>query len=186
MQKTLFVLFVLIGAAFAQQPPIPPGLAAAAGPDSLNVHLQALKPYLNQTWKGTFVGEAGAPPMHDVMRWERILNGQAIRILHSVNDGIYGGETILYWDKARNSLAYSYFTTAGFSTHGTMTGEAGKWVSHETVENNANGITEVRSTSALRPDGSLHNAAEFLQNGTWVPGHTIDYVADPEARILFR
>ncbi len=183
MQKMLFILLVLVSGALAQQPPVP---FATNEPDSLNLHLRPFKSYLNKSWLGTFAAEAGVAPMHDVSRWERILNGQAIRMMHSVNDGIYGGETILFWDRNKQSLVYYYFTTAGFFTQGTMVQEDGKWVSHEYVANNANGITEVRSTSELKPDGSMHNVAEFLQNGTWVPGHTIDYVESPGSQVVFK
>jgi hypothetical protein len=30
--------------------------------------------------------------MFDVSHWERAMNGRAIRMLHSVNDGEYGGD----------------------------------------------------------------------------------------------
>ncbi|HPI72123.1 MAG TPA: hypothetical protein PK843_08715 [bacterium] len=155
-------------------------------PDSLNEHLRPFKPYLNKTYIGRFAQAPGQPPMQDIARWERILNGQAIRMLHSVNDGEYGGETILFWDKARRCLVYYYFTTAGFFTNGTMHLEVDKWVSHEMVTNNAHGITEVRSTSQFLPDGRMHTVSEFKQNGQWVHGHTIDYVESPESRMVFR
>ena len=160
--------------------------SAAAPTDSLNEHLRFFQPYLNKTWKGTFAAEPGQQPAIDISRWERMLNGQAIRMAHSVNEGEYAGETILFWDKAKGSLVYYYFTTAGFFTHGTMTLADGKWIAHEYVENNANGITEVRSTSEFRDDGSMHTVAEFLQNGAWVPGHTIHYVEAPDAKLIFR
>jgi len=158
----------------------------AAQSDSLEVHLQAFKPYLDKTWKGSFSAEPGQPQMHDVSRWERMLNGQAIRMMHSVNLGEYGGETILFWDRAKQSLVYYYFTTAGFFTNGTMTLKGNKWISHEYVTNNANGITEVRSTSEFLTDGSLHTVAEFLKDGKWIHGHTIHYVPSPESQVIFR
>lgn len=190
MKQILYIL-LLAGLCLAAAPnlhagPIPGDTPTAAASDSLNVHLKPFGPYLNKTWKGTFIGEPGQPPMYDIARWERILNGQAIRMMHSVNDGIYGGETILFWDKAKQSLVYYYFTTAGFFTNGTMRMEEGRWVAHEMVTNNANDITEVRSTSEFRPDGSMHTVAEFLQNGKWVPGHTIHYVESPESALSFK
>lgn len=177
MKPLLAVLLIAAGLAVGQ---------VTTEPDSLNEHLRPLKPYLNKTYIGRFAQEPGQPATTDIARWERILNGQAIRMLHSVNNGEYGGETILFWDKARQSLVYYYFTTAGFFTNGTMILEGDKWVSHEMVSNNANGITEVRSTSRFFPDGRMNTVAEFKQNGQWVPGHTIDYVESPESRMIFR
>lgn len=45
----------------------------------------------------------------DIQRWELALNGQAVRILHSINDGEYGGESLLVWDRDRRSLVFHYF-----------------------------------------------------------------------------
>jgi hypothetical protein len=52
---------------------------------------------LAKTWKGALkssepdkLATANLPearPVVDVMRWERALNGKAIRVLHSINDG---------------------------------------------------------------------------------------------------
>ena len=66
--------------------------------------------------------------MYDVSRWERALNGRAVRILHADNDGVYGGESIIMWDKEKESLVFYSFTTAGFCTHGTMKYENGKFI----------------------------------------------------------
>ena len=186
MQRIVLIALLLIGTALAQEPPAPPIAPPSAAPDSLNTHLLPFKPYLNRTWKGTFAAEPGQPAATDISRWERILNGEAIRMTHSLNEGAYGGETVLFWDQARKSLVYYYFTTAGFFTHGTMTMDGYKWVAHEFVENNANGITEVRSTCTFSPEGGMHTVSEYLQNGTWVHGHTIDYVESPDSRLIFR
>ena len=81
-------------------------------------------PLLGKTWKGEFKDSTPEKPLFDVARWERALNGKAVRVLHSVNDGIYGGETIITWDAAKKSLVYWYFTTAGFRTEGAMKSQA--------------------------------------------------------------
>jgi hypothetical protein len=172
---SLRVIFFLLGfsfSVFAQQP--------------LNEHLQFLAPYVNKTWKGTFVDSTAEKPMHDIARWEQILNGQAVRMLHSVDDGIYGGETIVYWDKQKQEVIYYYFTTAGFYTTGTMKTETGSIVCHEFVTGNQNGITEVRSTDRLLPDAKMDVTAEFLKDGVWIPGHRIIYKADAAAKVKFK
>jgi hypothetical protein len=154
-------------------------------PPTLDSHLAPLAPFLGKTWRG----EGAAPgdqPMQDIARWERALNGQAVRVLHSVNRGEYGGETLIFWDSQKESLVFFYFTTAGFHTTGSMTIEGGRMVSHETVTGNENGVTEVRATSEVLPDGRLHSKAEYLQNGTWVPGHEFFYEEDPTAEVVFR
>ena len=122
--------------------------------------LKPFAPYLGKTWRGEFVN--AKKPTVDIARWERALNGQAIRTLHSINDGVYGGESIIMWDAKRKSLAYWYFTTAGFRTEGTMKIEDGALIGHETVTGNQQGVTEVRSTTRFLNDGRMH--VDFLEN----------------------
>ncbi len=154
--------------------------------DTLIAPLRPLQPYLGKTWRGTPENPQPGKTMQDVSHWERALNGKAIRILHSINDGEYGGESILYWNKEKKTLEYYYFTTAGFNTHGTMTIEGQKFISHEYVTGNENGITEVESTAEFLPDGRLHSSSRYLKNGEWVPGHAFYYVEDPTAKVVFK
>jgi hypothetical protein len=59
----------------------------------LNPHLEPLRPLLRKTWKGVFAGSKAEKPTVDVARWERALNGQAVRVLHSINQGVYGAKS---------------------------------------------------------------------------------------------
>lgn len=152
----------------------------------LSENLAPLAPFVDRTWRGEFVDSTPEKPMFDVSRWERALNGQAIRILHSVNDGEYGGETIIYWNREAQQLTFHYFTTAGFFTQGTMEVTDGKLISHEAVTGNANGITAVEAIGELLPDGRMKSSARYLQNGQWVPGHEILYREDPAAEVRFK
>lgn len=135
---------------------------------------------------GEFKSSKPGKPTIDVARWERALNGKAVRVLHSVNDGSYGGETIIQWDAEKERLIYHYFTTAGFYTTGTMTHANGKFISHEKVLGNTNGVTDVRATNELRPDGTLFSKAEYLKNGEWTGGREVLYREDPKAEVKFR
>ncbi len=158
----------------------------AAETGSLNEHLEWLRPFLGRTWRGELKNSKPGQPQIDVSRWERALNGQAVRILHSINDGVYGGETMVFWDAAKKEVTYHYFTTAGYVTRGTMRLEGDRIVSREAVEGEAGGVTEVRATSQIRSDGTLQVKSEYLKQGTWVPGHEIAYREAPEAKVTFR
>ena len=162
------------------------GVNAVNAQPNLFEPLAPLAPFVGKTWRGEFVDSTPEKPMFDVSRWERALNGQAIRVLHSVNDGEYGGETIFCWDREKQQIVFHYFTTAGFFTHGTIQVTDGKMTSREAVTGNANGITEVEATSEVLPDGRLKTAARYLQNGAWVPGHEILYREDPAAEVRFK
>jgi len=158
----------------------------AADTPSLDEHLEPFRSFLGKTWRGEFKNSKPEKPTIDVARWERALNGKAIRVLHSVNDGAYGGESIIRWDKDAKQLVYFYFTTAGFMTSGTMTVADGKVVAHEKVTGDANGVTEVRSTTELRPDGTMLTKAEYLKNGKPVSDREVLYKEDPKAEVKFR
>ncbi len=162
------------------------GLAVAADQDQLDEPLKPFAPLLGKTWKGEFKNSTSEKPVFDVTRWERALNGKAIRVMHSVNDGAYGGESLIMWDAKRNTVAYWYFTTAGFRTEGTMKHEDGQWIAHETVSGAAGGVTEVRSTTKILPDGRMHVKAEYLKDGTWGVGREVHYKEAPDAKVVFK
>lgn len=171
------VILVWLGAAFAGR---------AADKASLNPRLEPLRPLLEKTWKGTFKNSKPEQPTVDVQRWERVLNGQAVRLLHSINDGVYGGETMFFWDEKKQKIVYYYFTTAGFMTTGTLETKEGKFITHEDVKGEASGVTEVRATSELLPNGQFHVKAEYLKNGEWSLGHEVDYEDSPAAKVVFK
>ena len=138
---------------------------------ALNAHLLVFRPLLEKTWQGTFANSTPDKPIIDVQKWERTLNGQAVRVLHSINQGVYGGETVFIWDDQRKSVVYYYFTTEGFMTTGTLRVDSGKFITHEDVRGDANGVTEVRATCDLLPDGRFHVKAENFKGGC---GHSLN------------
>jgi hypothetical protein len=145
-----------------------------------------LLPLLGKTWRGEFANSTPEKPVIDIARWELALNGQAVRVLHSINDGEYGGESILLWDEASQGLVYSYFTTAGFTTRGRMTFDGSRLISHEIVTGSQNGITEVKAVHELLPDGAMRVSSEYLQNGAWIPGRETLYREAPGAQVKFK
>jgi hypothetical protein len=159
---------------------------SAAEPTSLDSHLEAFRPLVSKTWKGSFTNSKSEKPVTDVMRWERALNGKAVRVLHSINDGMYGGETIFMWDETKQELRYHYFTTAGFMTVGGVSFKDDDVITHEVVTGSSRGITEVRGTSKLGKDGSFHVKTEHLKDGKWEPGHEVTYQQDSDAKVIFK
>jgi hypothetical protein len=158
----------------------------AAGELPLNPHLEPLLPLLDKTWKGTFSNSKPDKPIVDVGRWERVLNGQAVRRVHSVNEGAYGGEALLVWDDQQKRISVYYFTTAGFMSIGTLDFNNGKFIGHEDIKGNADGITEVRSVSELLPNGKFHLRAEYLKDGKWTFGREVTYEESPASKIVFK
>jgi hypothetical protein len=164
----------------------PSPLSAAEAPATLAKPLEPLRPFIDKTWKGHFKNSTPEKPMIDVARWERALNGQAVRILHSINDGVYGGESIVMWNPKSKRLEFHYFTTAGFQTHGSMTIEGAKLISREEVVGNRDGVTEVRATTELLADGKMRVQSRYLKKGQWLDGHEVTYEVAPPARVVFK
>ena len=161
-------------------------LPPAARPAELSPQLAPLKPLVGKTWRGVFPNSKPDKPVVDVSRFEIALNGQAVRNLHSINDGEYGGESLMIWDKEKQSVVFYYFTTGGFYTTGTIRPEEGGFTSHEVVKGDADGIAEVRATFRLLPDGRLHVHSEYLKQGKWVEGRDLHYVEAPDAKVKFK
>lgn len=161
--------------------------ARAADERPLNPHLELFRPVLGLVFKAELKQSTPEEPVHDVVMYERALNGQAIRSYHSINDGAYGGETLVRWDEEEQKLVLHYFTTEGFLTVGTMTVEGDELHSWEKVENPAlaGGVTEVRAVSTLSPE-RIEVRSEYLKDGTWIPGHTAVYEPAPGAEVNFR
>jgi hypothetical protein len=160
-------------------------LLGAEPQSNLNPHLEALRPLLGKTWRGVFENSKPEKPTVDVARWERTLNGQAARMIHSINNGVYGGETLFVWNEKNQIVEYYYFTTAGFMTTGTMQIKGNRIETHEQVKGSADGITEVRATSEIRGDGTFHVKAEYFKKGEWTLGHEATYHEDPSAQVVF-
>jgi len=160
--------------------------AGGAGAAELSARLQPLRGLVGKTWRGTISPAGAAKAAVDVQRWEEALNGQAVRITHSVNDGEYGGESLVVWDKDQQSLVFTYFTTADFYTTGTARTDGDALVTLENVKGGADGITQVRGTTRLTADGKMHVHTEYLKKGAWVEGRNTDYVEARDAVVKFR
>jgi len=160
------------------------GNVVVAGAVAALVLAAAAYPFIGKTFRGELKDSTPDKPMFDVSRWEIALAGKAVRNLHSVGDGAYCGETIIFWDAAAGSLVYFYFTSGGFYTQGTMRVEGTKFIAHEKVVGEVEGITEVRATGELLADGSLKTSSEYLKGGEWVPGHGAVYHEAPDAKVI--
>lgn len=162
--------------------------ASFAAEPVLHPELEIFRPFLNSHWEGDLTEPGKEKKMIDRSVWSRALNGQAIKTVHSINDGEYGGETMIFWDQKQKKIAYYYFTTAGFYTHGTMSynPDTQRIEALENVENNAQGITLVRSQSVLDKSGSLEVSSEYLQHGKWVKGHSALYKRVPKTEVKFK
>jgi hypothetical protein len=154
-----------------------------AAEPQLDEHLAPLAPFVGKTWRGEFKNSTPEKPLFDVSQWEIALKGKAVRTRHSVNDGVYGGETIIMRDPAKKALVAHYFTTAGFFTESTFEFKDGKLYTREKVRGAQPGITEVEAVTELK-DGKMHVKSRYLKGDAWVDGHEITYVEAPDAKVV--
>ena len=154
-----------------------------AAEPKLDEHLAPLAPLVGKTWRGEFKNSTKEKPMFDVSRWEVALKGKAVRCRHSVNDGVYGGESLIMWDPEKKTLVSFYFTTAGFFTESTFEVKDGKFYSHEKVRGQNPGVAEVKAVTEI-VDGKMHVKSQFLKEGSWVDAHEITYVEAPDAKVV--
>ncbi len=141
---------------------------------------EALAPFENYLggWTATFKAQEGQPPVVDVTLFEKVLNGKGLKTTHSINDGVYGGESIIFWNNKTSRLEFYYFTTADFFTTGWMEFETPtRFVAYEDVTGRsalAQGISKVRSVSELKGD-SMMVSTSYLKNGEWTKPDTREY-----------
>ncbi|MEL7129283.1 MAG: hypothetical protein AAGK23_07030 [Pseudomonadota bacterium] len=126
----------------------------------------------------TFRGEPSdnsSETQADIQSWAWALGGAGLSVTHALEDGTYGGETLIYQDKSSDALAYVYVTNAGFRTEGTFTlGDDGTWEAIEAVQGHET-ITKVRSRGRVRADDALVMQSDYLSEGEWEPGHGFVY-----------
>ncbi|NND72929.1 MAG: hypothetical protein HKN43_15245, partial [Rhodothermales bacterium] len=146
--------------------------------------LDVLEGFVGKTWKGEVSPPGSEETLYDVSRWEWTLNRQAIRIRHSVGDGLYSGETLMTWDQRAGTVAYLYATTGGFFTRGTLRADDTFFEATEIVVGSADGILGVRSTGELLPDGTLRIISSSRKRTGWMDADTTIYVEDPDAQII--
>ena len=89
MKKLIFIL--IVGGLFSQ--------SRETTMMELSEHLKPLQSYIVKTFKGEFADSTPDDATYDIQHWERALNGNAIKITHSVNNGEYGGESMIMWDE---------------------------------------------------------------------------------------
>ncbi|AIY64171.1 hypothetical protein [Pseudoalteromonas piratica] len=137
--------------------------------NALDEKLKIFEPYLG-TWESTFSNGAV-----DVSHWESTLNGTTLRTLHSINEGAYGGESLIFWDNKKQKLVFFYFTTAGFYTQGELEITAeNEFVAFEDVTGNKDGITKVKSSSKLTDD-KITVSTSYFKQGEWTAPESRSY-----------
>ena len=136
----------------------------------LSEHLNGLKPFIGNTYKGNFINSTKENPMIDIISFERALNGNAIKVIHSVNNGEFGGETMVMWNPEKGGIQSWYFTSAGSLTIQNVQIKKNTFISIENVERNQNGITKVKTIIEVLHGDQIKKRTKYLMNNMWKDG----------------
>ena len=136
----------------------------------LSEHLNGLKPFIGNTYKGNFINSTKENPMIDIISFERALNGNAVKVTHSVNNGEYGGETMVMWNSEKEGLQSWYFTSAGSLTIQNVQIKKDTFTSIENVEGNQNGLTKVKTIIEVLRGNQIKKRTKYLMNNLWKDG----------------
>ena len=141
----------------------------------LSEHLNGLKPFIGNTYKGNFINSTKENPMIDIISFERALNGNAVKVTHSVNNGEYGGETMVMWNSEKEGLQSWYFTSAGSLTIQNVQIKKDAFICIEDVAGNKNGITKVKTIIEVLHGNQIQKRTKYLMNNLWKDGSEIIY-----------
>lgn len=153
--------------AVAPQEPPPPSAHVAAD-DAL---LAAFDPLVGQIWRGASITDPG---VIDEITFERTAGGRAIRSVHTVNGGVYAGDTLITFDRPSGQLISFYATNGGFYTTGHIRVLGPGQFEFLQVVHGLDGVTEVRAQTTLT-DGVYRIRSQHLINGEWVETGGFDY-----------
>ena len=137
-----------------------------------------LFPLIGRSWRGTGVGPDA---VEDVARWDWAVGGHAVRVVHSVNGGVYGGETLIFPDRDSGQLIFHYFTSGGFHTTGAMRQTGPDVLEITEAVHGLDGLEQLRSTLTVGGDGTYRTRGLVEQDGQWVEFGGFDYRVDGSA-----
>ena len=153
---------------------------------NLSSHLNGSEKFIGKTFSGEFYNSTKDKPLKDIIYFERILNGKAIIISHSVNDGEYGGKYIIMWNAEKNMVESYFFSTGGEIILSEATISANNIIIVEDFSKNGNRIKKVKKIYKLNKDGTLENKIKYFINNVWVNYHSMRYVQSDLAKVIFR
>ena len=139
-----------------------------------------LYPLIGRAWRGSSVGPN---TVEDVVRWEWAVGGHAVRAVHSVDNGLYGGETLIFPDRDSGHLIFHYFTSGGFHTTGQMSVTPEGVIEINETVHGIEGLERLRSTMMIADDGTYRTRGQVERDGAWVEFGGFDYRLDSRATV---
>jgi len=144
---------------------------SASSAQELRSELGILEAFLGTAWEGRF--EDADEPLGLSMRWEVILDGEAVRM-----DGRSSGMSrtnLYYWDAEQRAVAYLALSSNGFVGRGTIRMEDSVLVAEGRQAWPDGSAHDTMSRWELLPGGRVRVVGYGREGGEWVPGHKILY-----------
>ena len=154
--------------------------------NDLSKHLLDFEIFIGKKFQGEFYNSTKENPLMDIIYFERILNGEAIRISHSVNNGEYGGEYIITWNSDKGKIESYYFSTGGEIKVSNIDIIDNEISIKEDFSQNENGIQKVKKIFRLGAEGYLENNIKYMINNIWIKSHEMIYTRKDSAKIIFQ
>ena len=159
-------------------------LANSSEKNDLSYRLRGFEPFIGKYFKGSINNVSKLKSSSEVIYFQRILNGQAIRISHSINHGEFGGETIIAWNDSNNLLESIYFSTGGTIKKSIVEIKDHKVILLEDLIND-NSIKKVKTTYKLLLNGNLEKEIKYYIDKTWRKSHVLIYKNDKNSKLIF-
>ncbi|WP_428407042.1 hypothetical protein [Hyphococcus sp.] len=135
-----------------------------------------------RAWRGEGIGPNGQPVV-DIAKYEMILGGRAFQSTHKLENGSYGGRTIIFFDEGAKRYIFHYFTTAGFHTTGEIVPTETGFTAVEQVQNHPE-FAEVRS-EAFYGDKTIRVVSSHVtHDGDASSGEELVYKEIPSKGVL--
>ncbi len=149
---------------------------SASPAEELEEHLHFLEPLLGKEWVGGFVGPE-SPDIEIVLRFEKILDGHAVRYVREAIAADFSSLTQFYWNPGREEICFTSLNNKGIVEEGVVLATEGRIVllgkSHR-----PDGTIEFKTTLEIDPRGTLRDTFQRLKDGEWVQGHLQEFVAE--------
>jgi hypothetical protein len=140
----------------------------------LDEHLSFLQLLLGGDWVGGYVGE-GSPDLEIVLRFESILDGNAVRYTREAAGAAFASVIHFYWNASRREVRFLNLNNRGILAEG-VAGVADDKVVLRGQSHAGDHTVEFETTLEIDAQGTLRDTYMRMQGGEWVTGHVQEFV----------
>lgn len=111
----------------------------------------------------------------EVVKWESVLKGDAIKIHQYINKNELVGESIIMYDIENDQISCWYFSSGGVVRKSKLLKNENQIIFIEDVTKNNNSITKIRTRFKFIEKSSYQKTTQFLINNVWTEGTKFVY-----------